>query len=31
MPGDIVLALGALAMALDFVLKLRPLLGSQRQ
>ena len=31
MPGDIVFALGALAMALDFVLKLRPLLHRQRQ
>jgi len=31
MPGDIVFALGALAMALDFVLKLRPLLDKQRQ
>jgi len=31
MPGDIVFALGALAMALDFVLKLTPLLDKQRQ
>jgi len=31
MPGDIVFALGALAMALDFVVKLTPLLDKQRQ